>query len=234
MVRGGSVVWSALLGAAGLLSADSSATSQPPGNGETSTVGAEYVVHPDIHPLERIQQWTAQIEKNNGSASAAGTPWAVMVRSLYGLAGWLNPSASLHQPIAVVAANAIDFMNRGVAFQEQGQNEETEAMLIEQRRKVRRRLPRLSSGSSSLWLRLWATRAWFQEAEADYGKAIELDPTNPAVYYNLGTLKRRQSRWVEAASAFLQANQNAPGNFHALAMTGRCAPFRIVCRVGAD
>lgn len=73
-----------------------------------------------------------------------------MVRSLYGLAGWLNPSASLHQPIAVVAANAIDFMNRGVAFQEQGQNEETEAMLIEQRRKVRRRLPRLSSGSSSL------------------------------------------------------------------------------------
>eukprot|EP01044_Picomonas_judraskeda_P045576 COSAG03_NODE_25012_length_268_cov_0.852071_1_plen_33_part_01 len=33
MVRGGSVVWSALLGAAGLLSADSSATSQPPGNG---------------------------------------------------------------------------------------------------------------------------------------------------------------------------------------------------------
>ena len=74
MVRGGSVVWSALLGAAGLLSAGSSATSQPPGNGETSTVGAEYVVHPDIHPLERIQQWTAQIEKNNGSASAAGTP----------------------------------------------------------------------------------------------------------------------------------------------------------------
>lgn len=69
-------------------------------------------------------------------------------------------------------------------------------------------------------MRLWATRAWFQEAEADYGKAIELDPTNPAVYYNLGTLKRRQSRWVEAASAFLQANQNAPGNFHALAMTG--------------
>eukprot|EP01046_Picozoa_sp_COSAG06_P027277 COSAG06_NODE_2398_length_6956_cov_2.091877_4_plen_259_part_00 len=32
------------------------------------TVGAEYVVDPDIHPLERIKQWTEQIEKNNGSA----------------------------------------------------------------------------------------------------------------------------------------------------------------------
>ena len=33
---------------------------------ESAQQGAEYVVHPDIHPLERIKEWGEQIEKNNG------------------------------------------------------------------------------------------------------------------------------------------------------------------------
>ena len=48
-------------------------TQRGPGD-DAETIGAEYVVHPDIHPLERIQQWTEQIEKNNGSTWAAGAP----------------------------------------------------------------------------------------------------------------------------------------------------------------
>jgi tetratricopeptide (TPR) repeat protein len=84
-------------------------------------------------------------------------------------------------------------MNRGVAFTEQGAHEETEPALIEQRRK---------------------------EAEADYKKSIELNPTNPSAYYNLGNLKRKQSRWSEAADEFAKANEHAPENFHSMATTG--------------
>ena len=40
------------------------------------------------------------------------------------------------------------------------------------------------------------------------------------MHYNLGNLKRKQSRWAEAASAFKEANQHAPDNFHPMAMTG--------------
>ena len=58
------------------------------------------MVHPDIHPLERIKQWGEQIEKNEGK-------------------------------------NAMDYMNRGVAFQEQGMNEETEPQMKHQRQQER-------------------------------------------------------------------------------------------------
>ena len=54
--------------------ATTSATAAQGRGDDTETIGAEYVVHPDIHPLERIQQWTEQIEKNNGSACAASAP----------------------------------------------------------------------------------------------------------------------------------------------------------------
>ena len=98
----------------------------------------QYVVHPDIHPLERIKQWGEQIEKNEGK-------------------------------------NAMDYMNRGVAFQEQGMNEETEPQMKHQRQ---------------------------QESEADYRKSIELDPTVPSTHYNLGNLQRRASRWCASPSLF--------------------------------
>eukprot|EP01045_Picozoa_sp_COSAG04_P011685 COSAG04_NODE_761_length_10520_cov_3.835428_2_plen_106_part_00 len=97
------------------------------------------MVHPDIHPLERIKQWGEQIEKNEGK-------------------------------------NAMDYMNRGVAFQEQGMNEETEPQMKHQRQ---------------------------QESEADYKKSIELDPTVPSTHYNLGNLQRRASRWCASPLPFL-------------------------------
>ena len=37
------------------------------------------VVDPDIHPLERIKQWTEQIEKNNGSAFCHSLSTRVLV-----------------------------------------------------------------------------------------------------------------------------------------------------------
>lgn len=70
------VLWSTLLAAA-LADTDSttttasSATSAAEQGDGAETIGAEYVVNPNIHPLERIEQWTEQIEKNNGSACRA-------------------------------------------------------------------------------------------------------------------------------------------------------------------
>lgn len=67
------VCWSALLAAAladTTGGAQATTASAKAGSDDAETISAEYVVHPDIHPLERIEQWTQQIEKNNGSASA--------------------------------------------------------------------------------------------------------------------------------------------------------------------
>ena len=67
------VWWSALLAAALAETtgeAQATTASAKAGTDDAETISAEYVVHPDIHPLERIEQWTEQIEKNNGSASA--------------------------------------------------------------------------------------------------------------------------------------------------------------------
>lgn len=68
------LVTAALADSATTTTKTTAATTQQGEGDDTETIGAEYVVHPDIHPLERIQQWTDQIEKNNGSTWAAGAP----------------------------------------------------------------------------------------------------------------------------------------------------------------
>ena len=49
------------------LGATGEASAQGAEGSGTDQVGAEYVVHPDIHPLERIKGWGEQIEINNGT-----------------------------------------------------------------------------------------------------------------------------------------------------------------------
>jgi tetratricopeptide (TPR) repeat protein len=50
----------------------------------------------------------------------------------------------------------------------------------------------------------------YAEAQAAYRKAIELDPTDPVLYFNLAIVHQRQDELQESASAYLEATQRDP------------------------
>jgi tetratricopeptide (TPR) repeat protein len=50
----------------------------------------------------------------------------------------------------------------------------------------------------------------YAEAQAAYRKAIELDPTDPVLYFNLAIVHQRQGELPESAAAYLEATKRDP------------------------
>ncbi len=63
------------------------------------------------------------------------------------------------------------------------------------------------------------------EAEAAYSRAIEVDPENAEVHYNLGFSRQQQENYSGAAAAFEKALAIDPGFSAALYQIGRSAAF---------